>query len=65
MSQNRMVALYKDRFNLISLSAEERYIKFLDDFPIFVQRISQKDIASYLGIFPESLSRIRRNIAIR
>jgi CRP-like cAMP-binding protein len=60
-----MVALYKDRFNLISLSAEERYIKFLNEFPIFVQRISQKDIASYLGIFPESLSRIRRNIAIR
>lgn len=65
MSQNRMVALYKDRFNLISLSAEERYIKFLNEFPIFVQRISQKDIASYLGIFPETLSRIRRNIAIR
>jgi CRP-like cAMP-binding protein len=65
MSQNRMVALYKDRFNLISLSAKERYIKFLNEFPIFVQRISQKDIASYLGIFPESLSRIRRNIAIR
>jgi CRP-like cAMP-binding protein len=60
-----MVALYKDRFNLISLSAKERYIKFLNEFPIFVQRISQKDIASYLGIFPESLSRIRRNIAIR
>jgi CRP-like cAMP-binding protein len=63
MLQNRMVTLYKDRFNLISLSAEQRYLDFLNSNPELVQRISQKDIASYLGIFPESLSRIRKHIA--
>lgn len=44
-------------------SAEDRYLKFLEMFPQFVQRVPQKDIASYLGITPESLSRIRKDIA--
>jgi CRP-like cAMP-binding protein len=65
MLQNRILTLHKDRFNLISLSAEERYIDFLNAKPEIAQRISQKDIASYLGIFPESLSRIRRHLANR
>jgi CRP-like cAMP-binding protein len=63
MLQNRLVNLYNDRYDLISLSAEERYISFLNTYPELSQRISQKDIASFLGIFPESLSRIRRHLA--
>jgi CRP/FNR family transcriptional regulator, anaerobic regulatory protein len=63
MLQNRIISLHNDRYNLISLSAEERYISFLNQNPEMSQRISQKDIASFLGIFPESLSRIRRHIA--
>ena len=44
-------------------SAEDRYLKFLGTFPQFTQRVPQKDIASYLGITPESLSRIRKEIS--
>ena len=44
----------------MSLSAEERYYRFLERYPQLEQRLSQKQIASYLGITPESLSRIRR-----
>ena len=44
----------------ISLSAEERYCRFVERYPQLEQRLSQKQIASYLGITPESLSRIRR-----
>lgn len=43
----------------ISLSAEEKYYDFLKKFPAIVDRIPQHMIASYLGISPETLSRIR------
>jgi len=42
---------------------ELRYIKFLSDFRDIVQRIPQYHIASYVGIKPQSLSRIRKRIA--
>jgi CRP-like cAMP-binding protein len=63
MLLNRVVKMSEDRFDLLSLNAEERYTKFLNKHDDLTQRISQKDIASYLGIFPESLSRIRRQLA--
>ena len=43
-------------------SAEEKYLKLLKNAPDIVQRIPQHYIASYLGIKPQSLSRIRKNI---
>lgn len=44
----------------LSYTAEERYRHFLQDYPNLSQRISQKHIASYLGITPEFLSMLRR-----
>lgn len=44
----------------LSYTAEERYQYFLQNYPNLSQRISQKHIASYLGITPEFLSMIRR-----
>jgi CRP-like cAMP-binding protein len=44
-------------------SPEVRYSKFLSDFRDLVQRIPQYYIASYVGIKPQSLSRIRKRIA--
>jgi len=48
--------------DLLLLDAETRYKNFLVDFPAIDQRIKQGIIASYLGIKPETLSRIRRKI---
>ena len=48
---------------LLKCSAEERYRHFLVDFPGLSQRIPQYHIATYLGITPESLSRIRSKLA--
>ena len=48
--------------DMILLSAEERYIKLLKDRPEIIQNVPLQYIASYIGIKPESLSRIRRNI---
>jgi CRP-like cAMP-binding protein len=44
----------------ISLSAEERYAHLMEAYPEFVQRFPQAMIASYLGITPETLSRVRK-----
>jgi len=46
--------------DLLLLDAETRYKNFLTEFPGMDQRIKQTKIASYLGIKPETLSRIRR-----
>ncbi|GAB2812511.1 Crp/Fnr family transcriptional regulator [Ferruginibacter profundus] len=45
----------------LSLSAEERYYSFINKYPQVVQQVTQKQIASYLGITPEFLSAIRAN----
>lgn len=45
----------------LSLSAEERYYNFLSKYPDVVKQVTQKQIASYLGITPEFLSMIRAN----
>ncbi|MGG9962418.1 Crp/Fnr family transcriptional regulator [Ferruginibacter sp. SUN106] len=47
----------------LSLSAEERYHSFINKYPQVVQQVTQKQIASYLGITPEFLSAIRANKA--
>jgi len=45
----------------LSLSAEERYDSFLLKYPYIASAVTQKQIASYLGITPEFLSAIRKN----
>ncbi|AZA99898.1 Crp/Fnr family transcriptional regulator [Chryseobacterium joostei] len=44
------------------LSAEERYLKLIKDYPEIIQNVPIQYIASFLGMKPESLSRIRRKI---
>lgn len=44
----------------LSASAEERYQDFLKTYPSLSQRVPQYMLASYLGITPETLSRVRR-----
>jgi CRP-like cAMP-binding protein len=48
---------------LLSTSAEERYLFFIDTYPDILLRVPQIMVASYLGITPESLSRIRKELA--
>ena len=51
--------------DFVGASAEERYIHFLNLYPDLFQRIPLHQIASYLGITPQSLSRIRKELATR
>jgi len=46
--------------NLAMLTAKQRYYKFMEEKPELVNRVPQYYIAAYLGIKPQSLSRIRK-----
>jgi CRP-like cAMP-binding protein len=60
--QNAFVAQQRRILASISQSAEERYLSFIEKYPALQQRIPQVQIASYLGIAPETLSRVRKTI---
>lgn len=49
----------------LSGTAEERYLEFLQTYPSIALRVPQMMLASYLGMTPETISRIRRNLAGR
>jgi len=58
-----IMAKYQDTFAEFKMaSPEERYLTLLKNRPELIQRAPQHQIASYLGIKPESLSRIRKRI---
>jgi len=60
--QKALVEKENKQIELMTQTAEERYIHILRSKPELIQRISQKNIASYLGISTQSLSRIRSKI---
>ena len=51
--------------DFITQTAEERYLTLLDQRPGLVQRVPQKYIASYIGITPQSLSRLQKTAYAR
>jgi CRP-like cAMP-binding protein len=63
--QNAFVAHQRRILASISQSAEEQYNEFIAKYPSIEQRVPQHQIASYLGLSPETISRIRRNKAYR
>jgi CRP-like cAMP-binding protein len=58
--QRAFIAHQRRLIENMSLPAIQRYNNFVEQYPSFEKRIPQKQIASFLGITPESLSRIRR-----
>lgn len=56
------IALQKRLTNMFTLSAEEKYTKLLGIYPDIMQRVPQHMIASYLGLKPETLSRVRKKL---
>lgn len=49
--------------SLITLSPEKRYLKLLETRPDLLKRVPQYHLASYLGVKPETLSRIRKRVS--
>ncbi|VYT62066.1 cyclic nucleotide-binding domain-containing protein [Clostridium tertium] len=60
--ENNLLYKMQREYAFQIMSATERYISFQKEYKEINERISQHYIASYLGITPESLSRIRRTI---
>jgi len=61
--QNRIAALQKRILGLLTLSAKDKYQRFVNEYELFEKVIPNYQIASFLGITPESLSRVRKKIA--
>jgi CRP-like cAMP-binding protein len=62
MDQRNAIATQKRLYASIGHSAEERYEQFTKQHPDYLQRFPQHMIASYLGISPETLSRVRHKV---
>ena len=58
--EKRIATLQKRILSLLTLSASEKYDQFINDYDAFEKIIPNYQIASFLGITPESLSRIRK-----
>ncbi len=52
----------KSRLNLITMTAEERYVQLMQEEPELLQKVPLQYIASILSITPRHLSRLRKNI---
>jgi CRP-like cAMP-binding protein len=61
---NNFRSIRKRLISLLSDTGEDRYLSFVHTYPALALRLPQKMIASYLGITPESLSRIRKTLSV-
>lgn len=63
--EKRIATLQKRILNLLALTAAEKYNQFIKDYAVFEKVIPNYQIASYLGITPESLSRVRKEFTYK
>ena len=63
LAEGKIIATSERIQSALSHSAEERYLRFLAMYASLAQTVPQRYIASYLGITPQSLSRIRKELA--
>ncbi len=57
--RNRIIAMQRRIILLIGATAYDRYEDFIKTYPSIVPRVPQKMIASYLGVTPEALSKVK------
>lgn len=62
LTQSNMIAMQKRLIFTLSNTAEEKYLQMQRSYPNIVSRVPQHMIASYLGLSPETLSRVRKRI---
>jgi len=63
VAERILLAKTKHEIALVRYNATERYLKLLDEEPEVVRNVPLKYIASYIGVTPQALSRIRRQIS--
>jgi CRP-like cAMP-binding protein len=62
LTENAFIGMQHRVLQNISTTAEERYLLFLEKYPHLFNRIPLVQIASFIGVTPEFLSKIRRNL---
>ena len=62
LTENSLVANQERLMDNLSLTAEERFEKFCKRYPTLLQKIQQKQIASYLGVTPEFYSKMKSRL---
>jgi len=62
LNEYSFIAAYDRIFNLLTMSATDRYHKLLKNEPYLLEMFNDKYLASYIGVEPQSLSRIRKNL---
>jgi CRP-like cAMP-binding protein len=62
LTENSLVANQERLMNNLSLTAEERFEKFCKKYPTLVQKVPQKQIASYIGVTPEFFSKMKSKL---
>jgi len=62
LTENSLVAHQERLMDNLSLSAEERFEKFCKRYPTLIQRVPQKQIASYIGVTPEFFSKMKSKL---
>ena len=65
LAENSLVANQQRVIDNLSLTAEERYNLFCKRYPTLIDHLPQKQIASYIGVTPEFLSRMRAGLLRR
>lgn len=63
MGEGLFIKSIKRELSLLNQSAEQRYLKLFTERPELLQLIPLKHVASYIGITPQALSRIRKRIS--
>ncbi|HOY06389.1 MAG TPA: Crp/Fnr family transcriptional regulator [Saprospiraceae bacterium] len=61
--ENKYIELQNRVLQNISSTAQQRYLNFLEQYPHLASRLPNVQIASYLGITPEFLSKIRKDLS--
>ncbi len=59
LAENSLVSHQERLMDNLSLTAEERFEKFCNKYPTLIQKVSQKNIASYIGVTPEFFSKMK------
>ena len=62
LDERHSIASQKRIQSTISFTAEEKVLDLMNTYPMFLQRFPQNMVASYLGLTPETLSRVRKQI---
>ena len=65
LTENSLVANQERLMDNLSLSAEERFEKFCSKYPTLIQKVPQKQVASYIGVTPEFFSKMKAKMLKR